>query len=150
MLLWKSARAGNTKGGSITVPLTPCLTGLDLSVLQINKNCQLSHSWFQTSQSGGQWYSDTPPLVFPGRCQTLVEAVSKLYWIGQWSWIIDVAVFITIEFYGCNLYCAFDGWLAWNWHPFSSLFNICGQCLDTTLSLLSTNQNIFNEILQTV
>ncbi len=26
---------GNTKGGSITVPLTSCLTGLDLSVLQI-------------------------------------------------------------------------------------------------------------------
>ena len=28
-------RTGNTKGGSITVPLTSCLTGLDLSVLQI-------------------------------------------------------------------------------------------------------------------
>ncbi len=27
--------AGNTKGGSITVPLTSCLTGLDKSVLQI-------------------------------------------------------------------------------------------------------------------
>jgi hypothetical protein len=26
---------GNTKGGSITVPLTSCLTGLDKSVLQI-------------------------------------------------------------------------------------------------------------------
>jgi hypothetical protein len=34
--------AGNTKGGSIPVPLTSCLTDLDLSVLQIkNKNCQL-------------------------------------------------------------------------------------------------------------
>jgi hypothetical protein len=27
--------SGNTKKGSITVPLTSCLTGLDLSVLQI-------------------------------------------------------------------------------------------------------------------
>ncbi len=27
-------KAGNTKGGSITVPLTSCLTGLDWSVLQ--------------------------------------------------------------------------------------------------------------------
>ncbi len=27
--------SGNTKGGSITVPLTSCLTGLDQSVLQI-------------------------------------------------------------------------------------------------------------------
>ena len=54
---------GNTKGGSITVPLTSCLTGLDKSVLQIkNKNCQLSYSWFQTSQTGGQWYSDTYPF----------------------------------------------------------------------------------------
>jgi hypothetical protein len=28
-------KAGNTKGGSITVPLTSCLTSLDYSVLQI-------------------------------------------------------------------------------------------------------------------
>ncbi len=32
-----SVYPGNTKGGSITVPLTSCLTGLDLSVLQIKK-----------------------------------------------------------------------------------------------------------------
>jgi hypothetical protein len=25
----------------------------------------LSYSWFQTSQTGGQWYNDTSPLVFP-------------------------------------------------------------------------------------
>jgi len=30
-----------------------------------NKNCQLSYSWFHTSQTGGQWYSDISPLVFP-------------------------------------------------------------------------------------
>jgi hypothetical protein len=29
------SKAGNTKGGSITVQLTSCLTGLDWSVLQI-------------------------------------------------------------------------------------------------------------------
>jgi hypothetical protein len=28
-------RPGNTKGGSIPVPLTSCLTGLDFSVFQI-------------------------------------------------------------------------------------------------------------------
>ncbi len=61
--------AGNTKGGSITVPLTSCSTGLDQSVLWIKANkFQLSYSWFQTSQTGGQWYSDTSPLVFPGWC----------------------------------------------------------------------------------
>ncbi len=27
-----------------------------------NINCQLSYSWFQTSQTGGQWYSDTSPF----------------------------------------------------------------------------------------
>ena len=31
-----------------------------------NKNCQLSYSQFQTSQTGGQWYSYTSPLVFSG------------------------------------------------------------------------------------
>ncbi len=36
---------GNTKGGSITIPLTSCLTGLDKSVFgNKNKNCQLSYS----------------------------------------------------------------------------------------------------------
>ena len=30
-----------------------------------NKNCQLSHSWFQTSQTGGQQYSDTSPFSIP-------------------------------------------------------------------------------------
>ncbi len=27
-----------------------------------NKNCQLSYSWFQTSQTGGQWHNDTSLL----------------------------------------------------------------------------------------
>ncbi len=30
-----------------------------------NKNCQLSYSWFQTSQTGGQRYSDTSPFSIP-------------------------------------------------------------------------------------
>ncbi len=30
-----------------------------------NKICQLSNSWYQTSQTGGQWYSDTSPLSIP-------------------------------------------------------------------------------------
>ncbi len=30
-----------------------------------NKNCQLSYSWFQTSQTGDQWYSDTSPFSSP-------------------------------------------------------------------------------------
>jgi len=30
-----------------------------------NKNCRLSYSWFQTSQTGGQRYSDTSPFSIP-------------------------------------------------------------------------------------
>ncbi len=30
-----------------------------------NKNCQLSCSCFQTSQTGGQWYNDTSPFSIP-------------------------------------------------------------------------------------
>jgi hypothetical protein len=52
---WGTTVSGNTKGGSITVPLTSCLTGLDQSVFaNKNKNCQLSFSRFQTSQIGDQ------------------------------------------------------------------------------------------------
>jgi len=35
---------GNTKGGSITVPLTSCLTGLDWSVLQIKTKIVSCHT----------------------------------------------------------------------------------------------------------
>jgi hypothetical protein len=37
-------RAGNTKGGSITVPLTSCLTGFDYSVLQIKTKMVSCHT----------------------------------------------------------------------------------------------------------
>ncbi len=30
-----------------------------------NKNCQLLHSWFKTSETGGQPYSDTSPFSIP-------------------------------------------------------------------------------------
>jgi len=30
-----------------------------------NKNCQWSYSWFQTSQAGGQRYSDASPFSIP-------------------------------------------------------------------------------------
>jgi hypothetical protein len=34
----------NTKGGSITVPLTSCMTGLDFSVLQIKTKIVSCHT----------------------------------------------------------------------------------------------------------
>ncbi len=35
-----------------------------------NKSCQFSYSWFQPSQTGGQWYSDTSPFSIP--CSSLL------------------------------------------------------------------------------
>jgi hypothetical protein len=66
-----SVSPGNTKGGSITAPLTSCLTGFGLVCFaNKNKNGQLSYSRFQTSQTGGQQYSDTSPFSIPWRNPT--------------------------------------------------------------------------------
>ncbi len=62
------ARAGKTKGGSIIVPLTSCLTGLDQSVLQIKTkfvSCHTAHSKPVKSEVNGTVI--LPPLVFPGQ-----------------------------------------------------------------------------------
>jgi hypothetical protein len=57
--------AGNTKGGSITVPLTSGLTGLESAVTTDNFCVYLQNRLIQTSQTGGQWYSDTSPFSIP-------------------------------------------------------------------------------------
>ncbi len=57
--------AGNSKWGSITVPLTSCLTGLDLSVLQIKTKIVTCHT--ADSKPVKQKVNSTvilPPLVF--------------------------------------------------------------------------------------
>ena len=59
-------RPGNTKGGSITVPLTSCFTGLDLSVLLIKTKIISSHT--ADSKPVKQEVNGIvilPPLVFP-------------------------------------------------------------------------------------
>ena len=57
---------GNTKGGSITVPLTSSLAGLDLSVLQIKTNIVSYHTAdsnpVKQEVKGAVIF---PPLVFP-------------------------------------------------------------------------------------
>jgi len=62
----QNGNTGNTKGGSITVPLTSCLTGLESGVTQLNVFvfC-LQNRLIQTGQTGGQWYSDTSPFSIP-------------------------------------------------------------------------------------
>ncbi len=59
--------AGNTKAGSITVPLTSCLTGLDLPVLQIKTKIVSSRT--ADTKLVKQEVTGTvilPRLVFPG------------------------------------------------------------------------------------
>jgi hypothetical protein len=63
-------QAGNTKGGSIIVQLTSCLTGLDWSVLQIKTkivSCHTADS--KPVKQEEQEVNSTvilPPSVFPG------------------------------------------------------------------------------------
>jgi hypothetical protein len=55
---WKrrlTLMAGNTKGGSINVPLTSCLTGLDESVLQIKT--KIVSCYTDNSKQGSNWRS---------------------------------------------------------------------------------------------
>jgi hypothetical protein len=62
-----NVKPGNTKGGSITVPLTSCLAGLDKSVLQIKTKSVSHHT--ANSKPVKQEVNGTmilPPLVFPG------------------------------------------------------------------------------------
>ena len=61
--------AGNTKGGSITVPLTFCLTHLDQSVLQIETkivSCRTAH--FKPVKQEVNGTVILPPLVFSDIC----------------------------------------------------------------------------------
>ncbi len=62
------AEPGKTKGGSITVPLTSCLTGLDYSVLQIKTKIFSCHT--ADSKPVKEEVNSTvilPSLVFPRR-----------------------------------------------------------------------------------
>ncbi len=55
--------SGNTKGGSIIVPLTSCLTGLDKSVLKKIVSCHTADSKPVKQEVNGTVI--LPPLVFP-------------------------------------------------------------------------------------
>jgi hypothetical protein len=69
--------AGNTKGGSITVTLTSCLTGLDYTVLQIKTKIVSSHT--ADSKPVKQEVNGTvilPPLVFPVFCIHKLSIIS--------------------------------------------------------------------------
>ncbi len=62
---------GNTKGGSIIVPLTSCLTGLDYSVLQIKTKIVSCHTPdYKPVKQEVNGIVILPPLVFPGVTNT--------------------------------------------------------------------------------
>jgi hypothetical protein len=64
--LFKIDEPGNAKGGSITVLLASCLTGLELSCMTADNFCfYLQNRRIQNSQTGGQQYSDTSPFSKP-------------------------------------------------------------------------------------
>ncbi len=70
---------GNTKGGSITVQLTSCLTGLDLSVLQIKTKIVSCHTAdFKPVKQEVNGTVILPPLVFPGA--TNADVLSIPHW----------------------------------------------------------------------
>ncbi len=75
--LWaRGIQAGNTKGGSITVPLTSCLTGLDGSVLKIKTkivNCRTADSKPVKQEVNGTVI--LPLLVFPDTCMPFIACL---------------------------------------------------------------------------
>ncbi len=75
-------KPGNTKGGSITVLLTSCLTGLDYSVSLIKTKIVSCHT--ADSKPVKQEVNGTvilPPLVFPG--QTLCSCSCNFFGQGH-------------------------------------------------------------------
>ncbi len=57
---------GNTEGGKYQCAVDLLFDWFGLVCFaNKNKNFQLSFSWFQTSQTGGQRYSDTSPFSIP-------------------------------------------------------------------------------------
>jgi ribosomal protein L39E len=63
-ILMRATREYETGKYHCTIDLLFGRSGL-VSFANKNKNCQLSYSWFQTSQTGGQRYNDTAPFSIP-------------------------------------------------------------------------------------
>ncbi len=88
---------GNTKRGSIIVPLTSCLTCLDKSVLQIKTkivSCHTADSKPVKLEVNGRVI--LPPLVFPGR--TNKQIGRKGYGAGTSFGFIFLSTFFSVIF----------------------------------------------------
>ncbi len=82
-------RPGNTKGGSITVPLTSCLTSSESGVWQLTIFVFICNRLIQTSQTGGQQYSDTSPLSIPCLDIFVLPDCLKIYKTLFWIYLIE-------------------------------------------------------------
>jgi hypothetical protein len=85
----------NTKGGSITVQLTSCMTCLDLSVLQIKTkivNCHTAD--FKPVKQEVNSTVILPPLVFPDMFITMPLVVKMLARYKLWRHHYDGNIFI--------------------------------------------------------
>jgi hypothetical protein len=60
------AQAGNTKGGKYNCTVDLLFDWFGISCMTTEYFFYLQNRPIQTSQTGGQWYSDGPPLLFPG------------------------------------------------------------------------------------
>jgi hypothetical protein len=79
---WKAQtkQPGNTKGGSITVPLTSCLTDLELVVWQLTSFvliCKTDYSKQVKPEVNGTVI--LPPLVFPETTLIAFALLGKLF-----------------------------------------------------------------------
>ncbi len=84
--------SGNTKGGSITVPLTSCLIGLDWSVLQIKPkivSCRTADSEPVKQEVNGT--KILPPSEFPARLVCLIMSCYYCQWPQQKYWQLKQA-----------------------------------------------------------
>jgi len=81
---------GNTKGGKYQCTIDLLLHWFGL--ICFAKKCQLSYSWFQTCQTGGQQYSDTFPFRIPCAIYLFCECLKRgsfLCCLSWWATISD-------------------------------------------------------------
>ncbi len=86
-------KSGNTKGGSITVLFTSCLTGLELAVWQLTIFvfiCKTDHSKPAKQEVIGTVI--LPPLVFPWEVKEMLLQLVNVLTIRKWIIRIDLSL----------------------------------------------------------
>jgi len=103
---------GNTKGGSITVPLTSLFASFGISCMTTDNFCfYFQNRLIRTNQTGGQWYSDTSPfsipcLSFQNLLRLLLRSIKSAGRLLQVSWATAMQLTVAPRsiqwFRGCN------------------------------------------------